>query len=214
MKEAMAPTISSLPVAQFADRLANIRTTLAFRSALISRVAGWTCPRRPMQLGFVISPSSYEGTSSCGAVDEIKRSTSPLGIRSPPNACLSTTLALVIFHRNHSAAIFAAKREEEHVPVAKSSIDLPRTIRRHELKQIVPLADSTIYEMEQRGDFPKRYALSPRCVVWNLAEVEQWLTERRARPIDRARAPDVRQRRSRPVKEQDRAAQRVETVEG
>lgn len=82
---------------------------------------------------------------------------------------------------------------------------LPRTIRRHELKQIVPLADSTIYEMEQRGEFPKRFALSPRCVVWNLAEVEAWLAERRARPIERAQPPDVRQRRTRPVREPGRA---------
>jgi prophage regulatory protein len=29
---------------------------------------------------------------------------------------------------------------------------LPRTIRRHELRLIVPLADSTIYEMEKRGE--------------------------------------------------------------
>lgn len=92
--------------------------------------------------------------------------------------------------------------------MSKATIDLPRTIRRHELKQIVPLADSTIYEMEQRGEFPKRYALSPRCVVWDLAEVETWLAERRARPIERARAPDVRQRRTRPVREPDRVAQR------
>lgn len=90
--------------------------------------------------------------------------------------------------------------------MSRAKIDLPRTIRRHELKQIVPLADSTIYEMEQRGEFPKRYALSPRCVVWNLAEIEAWLSERRARPIERARAPDVRQRRTRPVRGPDRAS--------
>src|SRR5438093_12753414 len=29
-----------------------------------------------------------------------------------------------------------------------------RAIRRTELRQIVPLADTTIYELEQRGDFP------------------------------------------------------------
>jgi prophage regulatory protein len=28
-----------------------------------------------------------------------------------------------------------------------------------------PLADSTIYEMEQRGEFPLRFAFSPRCVI-------------------------------------------------
>jgi len=84
-----------------------------------------------------------------------------------------------------------------------------RMIRRHELRQIVPLADTTIYEMEQRGEFPKRFALTPRCVVWDLAEVEAWLTERlskaRRSSVDRAPHPDVRQRRTRPVKAQDRA---------
>ena len=53
-----------------------------------------------------------------------------------------------------------------------------RMNRRHELRQIVPLADTTIYEMEQRGEFPRRFALTPRCVVWDLAEVEAWLNER------------------------------------
>ncbi|MBB3990052.1 helix-turn-helix transcriptional regulator [Croceicoccus naphthovorans] len=47
-----------------------------------------------------------------------------------------------------------------------------RTIRRHELRQIVPLADTTIYDMEQRGEFPQRFYLTSRCVVWDLAEVE------------------------------------------
>ena len=49
---------------------------------------------------------------------------------------------------------------------------MKRTIRRHQLREMVPLADSTIYEMEQRGEFPRRFALSPRCVVWDLSEVE------------------------------------------
>lgn len=98
--------------------------------------------------------------------------------------------------------------------MSKAKFDLPRTIRRHELKQIVPLADSTIYEMEQRGEFPNRYALSPRCVVWNLAEVEAWLAERRARPIERARAPDVRLRRTRPVRGPDPTARPEQRAEG
>jgi prophage regulatory protein len=88
--------------------------------------------------------------------------------------------------------------------IKTASGSLPRTIRRHELKQIVPLADSTIYEMEQRGQFPRRYALSPRCVVWDLAEVEAWLAQRRARPVDRAQPPDVRLRKTRPVRAPDR----------
>ena len=83
----------------------------------------------------------------------------------------------------------------------RNDIPIKRTIRRQQLREMVPLADSTIYEMELRGDFPQRFALSPRCVVWDLAEVEAWLASRRSIPIRRAQSPDVRQRRSRPVRE-------------
>jgi prophage regulatory protein len=80
-----------------------------------------------------------------------------------------------------------------------------RTIRRAELRRIVPLADTTIYELEQRGEFPRRFNLTARCVVWDLAEVEEWLDERRraseTAQLQRAPSPDVRQRRTRPVRQ-------------
>ncbi len=79
-----------------------------------------------------------------------------------------------------------------------------RTIRRQQLKEMVPLADSTIFGMEQRGEFPRRFALSPRCVVWDLSEVEAWLASRRTRPIERGQQVDVHYRRTRPVKGSDR----------
>jgi len=67
----------------------------------------------------------------------------------------------------------------------------------------VPLADTTIYELEQRGEFPRRFNLTARCVVWDLGEVEAWLVERRraseAAQLGRAPFPDVRKRRARPV---------------
>lgn len=75
-----------------------------------------------------------------------------------------------------------------------------RTIKKPERRQMVPLADSTIWEMEQRDEFPRRFLLTPRCVVWDLAEVEAWLAKRRSTPIRPAPPPDVRQRISRPVR--------------
>lgn len=69
---------------------------------------------------------------------------------------------------------------------------LKRTIRRHQLRGMVPLADSTIYEMEQRGEFPRRFALTPRCVVWDLGEVQAWLAARRSKPILRTTGPDAK----------------------
>jgi len=74
---------------------------------------------------------------------------------------------------------------------------LRRTIRRTELRQIVPLADSTIYEMERRGEFPQRFFLTPRCVVWDLAEVMAWLDSRRRGGdggVKKAPVPDYRLR--------------------
>lgn len=84
--------------------------------------------------------------------------------------------------------------------MGQANAPLPRTIKKPELRQIVPLADSTIWEMEQRGEFPKRFLLTPRCVVWNLAEVEAWLEQRRRCPVSPAKAPNVHLRRSRPVR--------------
>ena len=96
---------------------------------------------------------------------------------------------------------------------SKSETSIKRTIRRQQLREMVPLADSTIYEMEQRGEFPRRFALSPRCVVWDLSEVEAWLASRRSAPIPRAQHPDVTQRRSRPVKAPGRVPRAASTVE-
>jgi len=81
----------------------------------------------------------------------------------------------------------------------RSDLPLTRSIRKAQLLQMVPLADSTIWEMEQRGEFPRRFLLTPRCVVWDLGEVEAWLALRRKHPITPAKGPDVHLRRSRPV---------------
>jgi predicted DNA-binding transcriptional regulator AlpA len=62
-------------------------------------------------------------------------------------------------------------KQGDTVMAAMPEQSIKRTIRRGELRQIVPLADSTIYEMEQRGEFPRRFALTTRCVVWDLSEV-------------------------------------------
>ena len=81
-----------------------------------------------------------------------------------------------------------------------------RAVRRAGLRKIVPLSDTTIYELEQRGEFPRRFYLTPRCVVWDLDEVEAWVAERRRVSNEcgqvRAPSPDVRKRKTRPVRRQ------------
>lgn len=92
----------------------------------------------------------------------------------------------------------------EHFGLPTARTGLPRTIRRHELRMIVPLSDTTIYDMEVRGEFPRRFYLTPRSVVWDLGEVEAWLRHRRtdsdAGRIRKAPSPDVRLRKTRPIK--------------
>lgn len=90
----------------------------------------------------------------------------------------------------------------ETLPQFPKSNPLPfrRTIRRQELRLIVPLAETTIYEMERRGEFPRRFNLTPRCVVWDLAEVEAWIEQRKQAPRGRVSKPDVHQRKTRPVR--------------
>ena len=78
--------------------------------------------------------------------------------------------------------------------MAQADPPLKRTIKKSQLRQMV----------EQRGQFPRRFLLTPRCVVWDLAEVDTWLALRRAKPIRRAPPPDVRKRISRPVRAADR----------
>lgn len=69
---------------------------------------------------------------------------------------------------------------------------------------MLPFAVTTIYELEKRGEFPRRFHLSAGCVVWDQAEVEEWLDERRRlsdlKANKRAPVPDVRLRKARPVK--------------
>jgi prophage regulatory protein len=81
-----------------------------------------------------------------------------------------------------------------------SVLPFRRIIRRHELRQIVLLAETTIYEMERRGEFPRRFNLTPRCVVWDLAEVEAWIEQRKQAPRRGVSKPDVRLRKNRPVR--------------
>lgn len=79
---------------------------------------------------------------------------------------------------------------------------LPRYIRKDELRRVVPLATSTIYEMEQRGEFPKRVYLTSRCPAWSLADVEAWIERRRLEggPAKRTSRPDVNKRKYRPTR--------------
>ena len=93
-----------------------------------------------------------------------------------------------------AAYAYAAQMKARHAPTR-------RFVRKSELRRIVPLGDSTIYELEKNNDFPRRILLTPRVCVWDLAEVEAWVDQRRKDTetgrIKPAEAPSWRKRRSR-----------------
>lgn len=55
-----------------------------------------------------------------------------------------------------------------------------KLINRKQLLGMVPLSERTILDMEKRGEFPRRFAITPRLVAWDLAEVEAWMEARKA----------------------------------
>ncbi|WP_370541775.1 MULTISPECIES: helix-turn-helix transcriptional regulator [unclassified Brenneria] len=56
--------------------------------------------------------------------------------------------------------------------------------------------------MERRGEFPQRFNLTPRCVVWDLDEVEKWIEARKQAALTgsarTAIKPDIHLRKPRP----------------
>ena len=112
------------------------------------------------------------------------------------------TVAVELMHRGR----VERSRGYEQSPqlMLSGALSFRRTIRRAELHKMVPLSSTTIYDMERRGEFPRRFNLTSRCVVWDLAEVEAWIEVRRqvsdTAQMKRAPSPDVRQRKRRPVK--------------
>lgn len=53
-------------------------------------------------------------------------------------------------------------------------------INRKKLHTMIPLSERTIFNMEQRGEFPRRIALTSRNVAWDLEEVEAWIEARKS----------------------------------
>lgn len=68
-----------------------------------------------------------------------------------------------------------------------SSMTNKMLINRRTLLKMIPLSDRTIYNLEQRGEFPKRIVLTSRSVAWDLAEVEKWIEEKRRSALKAAR---------------------------
>lgn len=66
-------------------------------------------------------------------------------------------------------------------------------INRKRLHAMIPLSERTIYNLEKRGEFPQRIALTCRNVAWDLDEVQDWIDKRKAAGIE-PRRPGSTQR--------------------
>jgi prophage regulatory protein len=56
-----------------------------------------------------------------------------------------------------------------------------KLINRKQLLKIIPLSERTILDMEKRGEFPRRFALTVRNVAWDLDEIQEWIQQRKER---------------------------------
>jgi prophage regulatory protein len=67
------------------------------------------------------------------------------------------------------------------IPSNKNLVPLGRVvINRKQLLKKVPLCERTILDMEKRGEFPKRFSVTQRLVVWDLAEIDEWIARQKA----------------------------------
>jgi prophage regulatory protein len=55
-----------------------------------------------------------------------------------------------------------------------------RFINKKVLHSMVPLSPRTIDAMEKRGEFPSRFAITARSVVWDLNDVLAWMDSQKA----------------------------------
>ena len=54
-----------------------------------------------------------------------------------------------------------------------------RLINEKQVLALIGLSRSTLWRLEQSGQFPSRRQVSTRAVRWNLAEVLEWIESRR-----------------------------------
>jgi prophage regulatory protein len=53
-----------------------------------------------------------------------------------------------------------------------------RMLGNKDLRAMFPFGSTCQFEMEKRGEFPKRIAVSPRRSAWLLSEVMAWINEK------------------------------------
>lgn len=68
-------------------------------------------------------------------------------------------------------------------------MQIRRFIRRPEVLNKTGLSATTIYNLENRGEFPMHFMITPRCAAWDEIQVDEWLAARKASPAKPSPAP-------------------------
>ena len=64
-----------------------------------------------------------------------------------------------------------------------------RLVRRPELLKITGLCYTSYWKLEQKGEAPKGFLLTPRCKVWSLTQVLEWVEARKKAPAQGSVTP-------------------------
>ncbi len=61
---------------------------------------------------------------------------------------------------------------------SKHKLDVDRIIRAREVLDTTGLSRTTLWRLENKGDFPRRVSLGGNAVGWKLSEVQTWVRNR------------------------------------
>ena len=63
--------------------------------------------------------------------------------------------------------------------------DRDRIVRTQECTRMTGLSESTIWRLEQQGEFPRRRQISKHAIGWLESQVQKWIRERDEVPQSR-----------------------------
>jgi prophage regulatory protein len=80
-----------------------------------------------------------------------------------------------------AAATSADSHPGPSAPALNTSSRPVRLLRIAQVLELVGLKKATIYQLHQKGEFPRSVKITKRAVGWVEEEVQRWIAERRDR---------------------------------
>lgn len=69
---------------------------------------------------------------------------------------------------------------------------MQQLLRLPQVRERTGLSRSTVYRLQENGEFPRSVALGPRSVAWVAREIDQWIEDRIAkRDVEGGRRPVI-----------------------